>query len=658
MRASSPLLLATISFSINLTAASIDLDRCVALPREERIACVETQLTDGTVRSKDIAALDPLIELEPVSALELSFAILGRVRGDAALHASLLDRQVAALEALGRLDEAAARAREALRRSSGTRTLEWRSSDGGVVWTAALDNPTERDVNFARLLLATDQEEQARARIEGALRMGAGDDARRLWGELRGGAVPGLDATPAPIEAGPWFPRLPPVAVELTDGGSLALAEFRGKVLILDFWASWCEPCLKELPELGRLYESEQARGLEVILVNMGESPHHAERFARGLGLEMPVGVYDSELEAAFDARSLPTVIVADRDGRVRARFDGYREGLEAEIAELARSLLPPGSDEVGVPVGEVLLGAGLLEVEWARNVAGGIEGLAVASIDGPDAAPRVVAVAGRYALVYDWRGAVVSFVARPPGAGALRRGDIDGDGTDELFSFRAGGRHLSRLDLNEGAHRSWDSPAPMLDLALVPAAGESEGAIVIATVGGLHRVGADFSMQPVPGFTDPTGLAPFLDPQRPRLGVLSRERGLCRVDLAEPESASCADSREGERLVPGRPGGGIGTVPQGVMGVVGRFLDGPEGEVALLTSSGQLVILDAASGAERFRARLDRPRAIAAGDIDRDGRDELALAVGNRLLLLKHRAAEPASGSNDPEHQQEPHEE
>jgi thiol-disulfide isomerase/thioredoxin len=290
MRVWSRLFLASVSFSIHLTVAAVDFERCSALPPEERVRCVETQLDTAELEPEHLRDLDPLVASEPASVLEITVAIEGRLQGTPVFRAALLDLQAEALMALGKFEEAALRAREALDTSSGVRSLDWRSATGAPVWTAAVDDPGERRVKLARALAAIDAREQARALTEAALRSGAGDDARQLWADLSGGEVPGLDAEPAPLLAGPWFPRLPPVSVTLTDGGSVALADLRGNVLILDFWASWCEPCLAELPELGRLYESEKQRGLEVIIVNMGESQSHAERFARDLGLQMPGG--------------------------------------------------------------------------------------------------------------------------------------------------------------------------------------------------------------------------------------------------------------------------------------------------------------------------------------------------------------------------------
>ena len=440
---------------------------------------------------------------------------------------------------------------------------------------------------------------------------------------------------PEPIHAAPWFPRLPRVLVPLVEGEPFALDEARGSVLILNFWASWCEPCLKELPALGRLYDSERDQGLQVVLINMGEAPGRSLRFARGLGLKMPVGMYDDALEDAFDAATLPTMIVADREGRVRARWDGYAEGNETQVAELARRLMGAEAYDPGERLGQTLRGGARLRVDWARTAKGEIDGLAVVRPDGAGAPGMLIALAGRQLLSYDWRGVVVGRVDRPRGAGLLRGGDLDGNGSDVLFSFRPGGTRISRLDLEQGKHEELQSPAPLLDLAVLPPRDGGSGSVFLATVSGLQRITDGREATVVPGIPEPTGLAAFTGPGGAGVAVISREEGLCTVDPVDTEDVQCSGGNQGWKVVAGISGSGVGGVPRGAAAVAGRFLGGKEGEVAAITSSSQLVILDIETGQERFRARLRGLRALAAGDLDGDGVDELALAVEGHVLVL-----------------------
>ena len=170
-----------------------------------------------------------------------------------------------------------------------------------------------------------------------------GDDGQVSW------QVP-LEG-PAPLEgsdllASPWFPPIPDVRVPLLDGGDFSVASARGSVVLIDFWASWCTPCLAELPQLQTLYDAERDRGLVAIAINSQESDTTIRATVEAIGLKLPIGKYDSAVGQAFRVRSLPTVILVDRQGRMRARWDGYVPGLEQNIARQTRDLL--GDDPAG----------------------------------------------------------------------------------------------------------------------------------------------------------------------------------------------------------------------------------------------------------------------------------------------------------------------
>jgi len=107
-------------------------------------------------------------------------------------------------------------------------------------------------------------------------------------------------------------------------GGEDALANYRGRVVLLNLWASWCTPCREEMPDLERLYVAEGARGLVVLGVDQGESAEVAAAFARRHGVTFPV-LLDEEQRygRAYAAVGLPTSIVVDRTGRIVKGIDG-----------------------------------------------------------------------------------------------------------------------------------------------------------------------------------------------------------------------------------------------------------------------------------------------------------------------------------------------
>ncbi len=128
----------------------------------------------------------------------------------------------------------------------------------------------------------------------------------------------------------------------LRDGTSLSLEQFRGSVVLLDFWATWCGPCRSEIPALNRLYKEMQERGLVMIgmTLDRGSPDRVADAVAR-LHIEYPLAVADYGVQSAFGGiRAVPTKILIDRQGRVRDRIVGVipewelRRKVELLLAE------------------------------------------------------------------------------------------------------------------------------------------------------------------------------------------------------------------------------------------------------------------------------------------------------------------------------------
>lgn len=128
-------------------------------------------------------------------------------------------------------------------------------------------------------------------------------------------------------------------AFTTTDGTRLSLEALRGKVVLLDFWATWCAPCLAELPRLRRLHEELSASGLVIIGVSLdGIEPRRFRSWTRRNGVAWPQvrdgRSYQGALARAFDVEELPATALFGRDGRLAAR-DLRGEPLEAAIRRL-----------------------------------------------------------------------------------------------------------------------------------------------------------------------------------------------------------------------------------------------------------------------------------------------------------------------------------
>ena len=126
-------------------------------------------------------------------------------------------------------------------------------------------------------------------------------------------------AQPAPQKR-PWAKGVPTPALQLPDdaGRTWRLADQRGQVVVLNFWASWCEPCRAELPSLELLAARHEAQGLRVMTVNFRETDAALRRFAERQPLSLPIlRDVDGAAARAFGVRIFPTTLVVGRDGRV-----------------------------------------------------------------------------------------------------------------------------------------------------------------------------------------------------------------------------------------------------------------------------------------------------------------------------------------------------
>ncbi len=125
---------------------------------------------------------------------------------------------------------------------------------------------------------------------------------------------------------------------------SISLSDYKGKVILLDFWATWCPPCRKEIPGFIELYNTYKSRGLVVIGVSMDDADDIADvkHYAAQIKMNYPILLgagREDDLKPAFGELPLPTSFVIARDGRICARHDGLtaKEQVEREITALLR---------------------------------------------------------------------------------------------------------------------------------------------------------------------------------------------------------------------------------------------------------------------------------------------------------------------------------
>ena len=133
----------------------------------------------------------------------------------------------------------------------------------------------------------------------------------------------------------------PDFALRTVDNQNLRLSEFRGEVVMLNFWASWCGECRQGMPALEDLYAKYHRAGLVLLSINMDDDGHRAEEIARGLKMSFPV-LFDNSKDVSklYKVQDMPLTLLIDREGTVRYSHSGYRLGDEEQFLERLRTLL------------------------------------------------------------------------------------------------------------------------------------------------------------------------------------------------------------------------------------------------------------------------------------------------------------------------------
>jgi len=142
---------------------------------------------------------------------------------------------------------------------------------------------------------------------------------------------------PAPLELGD---KALDFTVPRLDGGEVALRNYRGHVVLVNFWATWCPPCIEETPSLEKFAEQVKPYGIEVIGVSVDQDPAMLEKFIRDYHLTFPIGRDPKQtLSWRYGTRLFPETYIIGRDGRVASKIISNIDWEDPRIISFVRDL-------------------------------------------------------------------------------------------------------------------------------------------------------------------------------------------------------------------------------------------------------------------------------------------------------------------------------
>lgn len=126
-----------------------------------------------------------------------------------------------------------------------------------------------------------------------------------------------------------------------TSGENIRLSEYRGQVVLINFWASWCGPCRQEFPHLDAIHQKYADLGFTVFGVNVEQDREMADKVLRDIPVSFPI-LFDhqNQVSELYDVDAMPMTVLVDRSGEIRYMHRGYKPGYEAEYEQQVRALI------------------------------------------------------------------------------------------------------------------------------------------------------------------------------------------------------------------------------------------------------------------------------------------------------------------------------
>jgi peroxiredoxin len=135
--------------------------------------------------------------------------------------------------------------------------------------------------------------------------------------------------------------KAPDFTLKSLQGENVRLKEYRGQVVLVNFWASWCGPCRQEMPLLDRIQKRYEPAGFTVLGVNVEGKRDKAMKIAKKVNVSFPLLIdQEQQVSEAYGVDAMPFTVLVDRDGRVAYIHRGYKPGEEAKYVDKLKELL------------------------------------------------------------------------------------------------------------------------------------------------------------------------------------------------------------------------------------------------------------------------------------------------------------------------------
>jgi len=145
----------------------------------------------------------------------------------------------------------------------------------------------------------------------------------------------------APLQAATLDKPAPDFTLKSLSGKNIKLSEQAGNVVMLNFWASWCGPCRKEMPLLNALHKKYEKLGFVILGVNVEQELKLAKSFLADTPVDFPI-LFDvsNKVSKAYDVIAMPTTVMIDRNGKMRYLHQGYKAGDEKKYKKMVKKLI------------------------------------------------------------------------------------------------------------------------------------------------------------------------------------------------------------------------------------------------------------------------------------------------------------------------------